>query len=314
MLIVKEDDVVDRRLQQKLFQELVEAQREARVYLIRDEREGCGKSTLVKRLRWNCLYRVKPRPPMSLVDLEDFDHPRPFSLIQKIGTDLGAECLPEFTRLEDALARMDPTPFAGGGGAQGYGDFRGSSVQGNAQAAGVITNLTLESGAVVNLPEIRAPRWSEELRPRAERAVVSAFFNDLRSLPADRRAAIFIDSVDAKAKHLSLVEYVLDEILDAVFLDRARRPENAVLCIAGRDLPDYQKRLQEDFESLVLAPELYAGWERSDTEEFLKLILGEAAPEPLLTTIHDGIVLRRQPLQLAYHAVRWLWPAPIGDR
>ncbi len=323
MLIVKEEDVVDRKPQQELFQELMEAKREARVFLIRDERQGCGKSTLLKRLRWNCLYRVKPRPLASLADLDYHDDPTPFSLIRKIGIDLnpkhgsdsGELPLPEFGALEKALSDRNPYPFLkprlseAGTLLQnvvaetfGFVDAREANITG-----GTVTGVSINEGTV-NLPEIKALEWSEDLRPGAERAIVRAFFSDLRQLPRERRAVIFIDSVNEKERspHPNLIDYVHEVLLDEIFLDPERRPENVVLCLAGRDLPDYRKRLEEDFDRLILAPELLSGWERDHTVDFLKLVLEKPVSEKVLDAVHEAIIDNRLPLDKASGAATLL--------
>jgi hypothetical protein len=332
---VKEAQVVDRESHQALFQELLEAKLEARVYLIRDEREGCGKSTLLKRLRWNC-DEVRPRLLVSLVDLDYHADPTPFSLIRRIGTDLNPKHgtdpehlpLPEFGRLEKALADKNPNPFLKARLSEvgeilqnivaetvGIVHAPHATISGGTQG-GII--IQAPNGANVHIPEPKALEWSEDLRPSAESAVMSAFFSDLRKLPPGRRAVIFIDSVNenAKSPNPNLVEYVHEVLLHEVFLDPLdpeRRPENVVLCVAGRGLPDYRRRLKQDFNRLTLEPDLRAGWERSHTQDFLKLTLGQTVSDTVLDAVHEAIITRHISLEEAYGAATLLAGGVLKD-
>lgn len=306
---ISDDDIVDTDDQQARFEALVNGRREARVFLIRDERVGAGKSTLLRKLIFNCQYRLEQRPVLCRINLEDNADPNEFRLIQELAGQIlteavyrGGDYLPTYSRLEAALAEKNLAPFltrdaTPRGGTHGVVDASGLVAHDQAQVAGLIINTG--DGAKIDLATLlrpAAPEWSEAMRPAAQRQVTEAFFTDLRSLGEGQLVVIFIDSVDEKAGSPSLVNWVRLYLLEKVFLDPVRRPRNAILCLAGRSLPDYRKRLQDDFEMLVEAPRLLSDWQQHHSEALLSLVLKRQLAPSVVQAFHDAVVQRAVPL------------------
>lgn len=293
MMEIDPRHMVDNREPQLRFQELVEGKHPARVFLVRDPRKRCGKTMLLKRLIWNCRFRIPSAPLPVWVDLEEVADPSPFHLLATLSAQLPPPSrdepglLPEFFRLRDAVG-SNPLPFMTEAEVarlvprqvEGIVHGGGQTVATGGTSAGVILNVHL-------------PEWNEAMRPAAERMCIQAFERDLRNLPPDKPLALFIDSVDDKAQSRPLRQWVVDYLLEGIFMDPARRPEHAVLVLAGRTLGDYGA----DFGERLLEPPFQADWQPADTEEFLRLLLGGDSVTPEMTTFfHRFIVEHRRPV------------------
>jgi hypothetical protein len=301
---IEDQDIPDNEEQQDLFLELLEGAREPRVFVIRDARAGSGKTLLLRKLLWSCRSRRgRDRLLTMYIDLEDQELASEYHLVRQLAGQVDPDDLPNFDRMALALDMQDPTPFTGR--VTVAVDARDATLHDNAQLAQIIIN-NHGSNAPINVPALAAPQWVETLRPRAERAVVNAFLDDLRALPDDRRAAIFIDSVDEKAPSRELSTWVLNTLLEREFLDPDRRPKNALLCVAGRDLPDYAARLADDFPRLAAAPSLLTTWQPEHTDAFLRLMLGRAATDAMVQAVHEAVTARSIPLRQAYEFARGL--------
>ena len=321
---IPEKDIPDNGPQQGIFEEMIVRGRPARVYLIRDRRAGCGKTLLLRKLHWACRQHRKlpPRIVACAVDLEDHAGPTAYSLVSALADQLGRDALPEFDRLQVALELKDPAPFVPQPRTRersdaaslipdplvGRVDAAGAEVRDHAQVGGIIINT--QAPTYLHVPERARPQWQEELRPRAERAIVNAFFEDLRGVGDDRLMVIFIDSVDAKAQYQELVHWVLDTLLTSVFLEPDQRPKNAILCLAGRDLPDngYLRLPGDDAADWIEAPTLLTAWQPEHTGDFLRLMLGREPSQDMLDFAHNRIISKAVPLRKIYEGAKAFEP------
>jgi hypothetical protein len=178
-------------------------------------------------------------------------------------------------------------------------DIREATILDNAQVATFIVNPA--PGSHVHVPAAALPQWHDDLRPRAEKMIINAFFDDLRALPDDLRVAIFIDSVDQKASSPDLKRWVVESLLEKVFLELEKRPKNVLLCVAGRDLADYTRAVEKADQKLI-APQLLTTWQTQHTETFFRFMLSGPITEKSLNALHELITTRVMPLAVARQA------------
>ena len=290
--------IVDQKKPQEHFRELVEGKRPPRVFLVRDERAGCGKSLLLRRLAANCLG-FAGSPPAARVDLADVSDPSPFHLVTRLSEQLGDDRLPGFVRLRNAVG-VDPMPFRAGSDVAPYFHGEVNADQQQVAAGGV------SAGIHMNQVNIQLPTWSETMRPGAERMCLQAFVEDLRALGPERPAVILVDSVDEKAAEPKLREWVVEWLLQGVFLNPQRRPPHVVLVVAGRQLPDYGALLGANATDRLVEPPFQADWEPSHTEAFLRLVVGESPQADLVEFFHGRIVNQRTSVGAVGQSVRLL--------
>src|SRR5438034_262956 len=78
-------DHIDRNAEQELFRTLVSFKTPARILTICDQ-GGRGKSSLLKRLTYNCEHEEKPSVPSCLLELDKVTDPSPFAFAFAVAT------------------------------------------------------------------------------------------------------------------------------------------------------------------------------------------------------------------------------------
>jgi hypothetical protein len=296
-------DLIDRTAEQELFRNLVSYQSPARILTICDG-GGRGKSSLLKRLRYNCQHEIKPSVPSCLLELDKLGErdPSPFALAAFAATNFAAqgENVPQlfgkFNELNYARLAKNFTPFEDGGGA-----FRslGPRAMGRAETAtmygGQTIGLKVEAQNV-SMRGLGAPDFTDEQEQQARDRCVDAFFDDLHTICTTRPMVLLLDAWERC--NLSLRQWIFEEMLGnhVLHLDANLRPDRLAVIIAGRPCvlpgvpyglrPDELRPLfdsREDFSATVLSIKSLSEWENEHIREFM---VNNGCPEPTESQIN----------------------------
>lgn len=260
---IKPENIIDRDVEQDVFSELLQLTRNARVLTIKDE-EGTGKTELLKRLRYNCRYRMMPITPVSLVPLDEIKGDDSFLLVSRIREDLSEVEFPEFDRLKLALVDEKFSSF----------EPRGSSSV-NASGATVSGNDTVFAGEYHKLEaetinvQYGTRQWGDKRDTAARQACTRAFFADLKKVAATTSLVIMFDSYDDRCDD-TLKDLIWTELIIRAF-NVAQRPGSLILVVAGRQLPDIKGLLRDKYDELVLSRDSLRGWQQDHLRDFLTL-------------------------------------------
>lgn len=100
-------DIINRAAEQELFAGLVSFATPARMMVISDKL-GRGKSTLLRRLEYNCNCMIKPLVSACSVDLKDLPETSPFAFAEKVSAELTLhEGFANFAALSNARTRKN---------------------------------------------------------------------------------------------------------------------------------------------------------------------------------------------------------------
>lgn len=267
-------DTIDRNAEQELFANLVSFAMSARILVISDKLDR-GKSTLLKRLQYNCKYEIKPAIPACLVDLKDFPDAAPFALVEKIVTGLKIEDrFPKFSPLNVARGSRNFAPFDSGA-ATVHGKV---TVKGEQQ--GKSAGILIEEAAVVQL----APaEWTAVQEDIAQKKCIEAFFDDLRVLCATQPIVIILD-------HWEKCTYDLREWIKNTFMgehcvhpDKNLRPGKLAVVVAGNSHEKAKEKFgirndefvhlfnnEQEYKDTVLSIRSLSDWDSKHVREFLE--------------------------------------------
>ncbi|WP_448642793.1 hypothetical protein [Geodermatophilus sp. URMC 63] len=312
-------DLIDRHAEQEEFRRIVPGAEstetgQGRMLTICD-RGGRGKSSLLKRLLYNCQFDMKPQASGCLVELDRLAaNPSPFALVKSIHKGLtkvtGVEMqkrFAKFNRLNGARELRDFTLFEESG--DGPSGVRVSAmaaigtVSEGSRAAGV--NLENVQNAQITQITQRA-EFTEEQELRAQQRCVEAFFDDLRVVCATQSVVVMFDTWERC--NLQLRDWIRDEFLanHALHPDPGLRPDRLVVVVAGRpyDPPDTRYGLrpdefrplfdsEEELEATVRSVKSLSEWEAEHVSKFL-VLNGCPAPDD------DDIRFIQSKLQLGW--------------
>lgn len=311
-------DFIDRVAEQELFRKLVMVESSARVLTICDG-GGRGKSSLLRRLKYNCQYEMDPPVPSCLIELDRLHDPSAFTLTSALvlgftvrGVNIG-ERFAKFNIVDQAIALRDYSLFEEGTA------FRPRDPRTSATASAQMVQAGgLNAGMYQNIERAEnvhiAPRedFSNELKRRAEHRCVAAFFDDLRTVCASTRMVVLLDGWERC--NLALRTWIHDEMLGNHVLhpDRNLRPEKFRVVIAGRphDPPTTRHGLRadefrplfrsdEEFSATVLSRKTLSEWGNDHISQFMTL---NGCPEPSEAEVE----LIRQKLGLGWSLERIL--------
>ena len=225
---------VDRDAQRELFAELLQFKSSARLLRVHDK-QGTGKSTLLKRLEYYCKYESDKA--VSFVPLESFDSQTNFELIRKIRQDLKPLQFAEFDRLRDANEKQDAVEFAAPGGVSGKVDLRGASVTGGVQAE---IATVFQGPQYIQNYNAAGSAWNSRLEKYAEERCIEAFLRELKALGATLEVVLLFDSWDNNRTSSERRDWLLRTLIRPYCLDAAARPAKLVAVVAGQDVPDFK--------------------------------------------------------------------------
>ncbi|MCI0338276.1 MAG: hypothetical protein L0226_11905 [Acidobacteria bacterium] len=262
------EKLIDRDAEQEIFEKLLKHEDDARLLTICDA-GGHGKSELLKRLQYNCIYRFNT--PVSLIELQNLDSTSPFELISKIRGALRGDFsnlkFDGYDEFNNARRDQDSSKFgAYSGSVVGSVPAQGATIGGSGNiVAGV---LVQNPQGPVNLPPIV---WGPEKEESARQKCVDAFFEDLKQICREETVVILLDTWERC--NTVLQKWVLDTLLRVHCFDLNRRPERLVLVLAGRteNFPDFQIRLDKRYQLLVRSIVSFGEWDENHVKDFLSL-------------------------------------------
>lgn len=282
-------DLIDRHAEQELFTKLVHSD-SARVLTICD-RGGRGKSSLLRRLVYNCRYEFRPAVPACMVELDRID-PSGFAVVSTIVNELDdvepgmRSRFAKFAELDDARTLKDFSVFDVDTRSRVGVEVSGQATAGRVE--GVAAGIYQHSGSItVN----QRTDFTEEQEQRAQRRCVDAFFEDLRTVCATDAVAIVLDAWERC--YVDLRNWISEVFLRAHCLNPNPnlRPAKLAVVVAGRPhapveaphglRPDEFERLfdrREDFVTNILSVRSLSEWEREHVRAFM-VLNGCATPD-----------------------------------
>lgn len=209
---------IDREFEQTLFKELLTCTNHARILAIGD-RSGMGKSHLLERFHYHC-RTVRPRTPVSLVDLKQLPDLSPTPFVKAIVKDLSAfgVSFPAFTRHESARQAAD---------------FK--TIHTALQFEEVAFSYTPSGGPVaISRRETRTLQLTPEQEETAQQVCLRSFFDDLKQHCARQShpVVLMIDSYE-RCQDDRLRTWLLGYFFERYCFDLSQRPERLLLVVAG---------------------------------------------------------------------------------
>ena len=277
------ENMIDREVEQEIFDRLLKLEDDARLLIISDK-GGRGKTMLLKRLHYNCVYRHDL--PVALVELQSLRDPSPFTLIEEFHRNLIDVSpnlrFPRFDELNDARKLKDAARLGARAGLiEGRVDARAAEVSGSsARFIGVQMN---------NPTIIGAPEWTPEMEDNARRKCLQAFFDDLKEICEETTVVLLLDTWDGGNSELKRwIELVL---LRHHCFKRETRPARLVLVLTGRPegFPNFKDQLADQYPKLVRSIESFGEWNLDHVRAFLKIHGYEKIEEEDLQRIRAGI-------------------------
>lgn len=276
------DHFINRKVEKDIFQSLLQFKDEARLLAIEDK-EGTGKSSLLKMLRYQSFYLYKK--PVSIIFLEESTINSKFIFIERLRKGFGTRGkFTNFDALNKARVNKRSATFAPSSvSVSGTVDARNAALGGSGhQLAGVMINAP---GTVVVNP---AADWSSEQEEFARDECTKGFLADLKSI--DETTVVLLDSYERCS--LELKEWILEEFLWRLCF-RPERPAHLVLVLAGRELPDLEAMLEQSQYKQLVRSSVLSMWEEEHVRAFLKVHgYDDLTPEDIsyvYTKIQQGI-------------------------
>jgi hypothetical protein len=276
------ESIIDREVEQEEFKNMLKFQEEARLLVIQD-RQSTGKTTLLRRLHYNCKWDEIPPKPASLVYLDNTtEMDSPFALVEKIRMGLSGLQFQTFDRLLRARVNRDASAFIGSSVAyraiQHFegSTFSGGSVQAVSQQYNVSGDLNVNPLA-----------WTAEQEALARQECISAFFKEIKENADQNPLVVLLDSYDDRCNE-DLQTWIRDNFVYPLCFDVQNRPQQLLLVLAGRKLPGFKDLLQRpNYSHLIRSRASLGSWTDDHARAFLQLHgYGDLIPE------HVNIVLK----------------------
>ena len=270
------EDAVNRDVEQEEFTNLLQfiPGEDARLLIIRDDKPDSGKTTLLRRLHYNCA-RKKPSKPVCLIPLTENDNEKITSELQLLKKIVNALSKPDFdtfaplkfptfeasenSRVKHIFAEFRPPAATHSGTVQAEGAQLGP----NSVVGGIV--MTNPYQVTVNA----AGGWGPEQEDLARQESVKAFFTDLKVIADQEPVVILIDSFDERSEE-DVRNWILNNLVQFCF-DLAYRPQQFVLVLAGRgrELPNFSQN--PTFQHLVKSRDSLRDWTKDHVRAILKV-------------------------------------------
>jgi len=280
-------DLIDRKAERELFGELVSFTSSARMLTIGDT-GGRGKSALLRRLKYNCQYEIKPQVSACLIDLSDLHDAFAFSLVSTMVDQFSVSTpFARFKQLDEARRLKDFSVFAQGAKT----DYRDPRSLPQIQATATVAESTGEGSTVAGIHAnyatfnvAQSPEFTDEQEQLARQRCVEAFLEDLRVISATQPLAIIFDAWERC--NLPLRAWIRDEFFAKQCFnpDPNLRPDKLAIVVAGRphnpaDAPfglrqdDFRPLFKDDQEhvKIVLSIRSLSEWGYDHVREFMIL-------------------------------------------
>jgi len=278
-------DTIDRKAEQELFAGLVGFATQARMLVISDKLDR-GKSTLLRRLEYNCKWEIKS-VTACLIDLEPsstnekskigkrLPEASPFAFVEKIVAGLSVdERFPKFIPLNKARAEKNFAPFE-----TAEAQMTGQVIV-KGELKGEATGIKIVQPAVVQFTREEFTDVQEEI---ARKKCVEAFFDDLRVLCATQSVVLLLD-------HWERCNYDLREWIRNTFMgnhcfasDKNLRPARIAFVVAGNIFDKAKERFgirdrefidlfkdEHEHNETVLSRASLSDWDSDHIREFLE--------------------------------------------
>jgi hypothetical protein len=263
---------------------------------------GTGKSALLQKLRYNCIW--EDDVPVSLVLLEENpDMPGRSTVTSEIEfvdwlrSDLAEHDLsfPRYDFLNELRVNFQWPPIA-----QSL-DSVSERLEGYAAQA-QMTVGSVRGGVVagVYIKELKLERRDAWPRPEQERMAsqkcLEAFLLDLRLVAASQPIVLLLDSYERRQPGLQ--EWIVTGLIRPLLLRPSGPPraERLVVVLAGHEdkLPPFRQMLQSDFDRLVASRKLL-DWEKDHVRQFLavhRLPVSDLDLEIVYSKVQQGSSIR----------------------
>lgn len=282
--------LIDRDDEQELFRQLTSFNTAARMLAISD-RGGWGKSSLLRRLLYNCQWELRPPAAACLIQFDDHKDPAPFALVSKIVEELSSvegqntrERFAKFNELDNARVFKIAAAFDDGADYRSRGrQITAVSHAGSVGEGGVSAGLHVQHANKIEYSSERS-EFTEEQERHARMRCVQAFFDDLRTVCATQPIVLMFDAFEQC--NVKLRDWILGEFLrnNVLHPDRNLRPDKLGIVIAGRPYhpssnpeglrPDEFRPVfgsQADMEACVLSIASLSKWDPDHISKFLIL-------------------------------------------
>ena len=248
------DQFINRKVERDIFGELLQFKDDARLLAIEDK-EGTGKSALLKMLRYQAFHVYKK--PVSIVQLEEEANNSTFAFIERLRKGFGNRgTFKNFDALNDARVNQISEGFTVGGTV----DAREATIGGSGhEFVGTKVNTT---GMVV----VNPTPWTPEKEQQAREKCIRGLLEDLKS---GDEMIVMMDSYEQSS--LELREWILEVFLETLCFDSVSRPSRLIVVLAGRELPDFEAILDEPKYQQFVRSRALSAWEEDHVKEFLKV-------------------------------------------
>lgn len=249
-------DFINRTAEQDQFQDLMEFNGHARLFVVQDKM-GTGKSALLELLKYQCKFRFFS--PVGFVQLDVPAINNPFIFVETLRESIGLnESFPRFDVKLAALYGKIPAAFAP--------ISVPITVTGSINAQGNISGGT-QTGATVNIPP--TGEWNDALAVHARNQCIKAFFEDLKSLYDERPLVVLLDSYDRCSEELK--KWIIDEFVLPFSINTNKRPQRLLTVLAGRELPNFTEMLADQSTALVKSRSPLSPWEKEHVKDLLRV-------------------------------------------
>ncbi len=265
---------IDRVAEQEIFEGLLQFKDDARLLAIQDE-SGKGKSTLLRRLEYNCQWRLDC--PVVLIALDQLKEASAFGLVANIRERLRGDLrfdlpFPNYDFLNLARANKKEEAFALAARStptvQGTVSAQGASITGSGFTVAGTVNTTTINATTVNMAGSK--EWGIEQETLALHQCILAFFEDFIAICKDRPVALLLDAWEGC--NSALKPWILNTLLGVYCFNLERRPQKLVVVLAGREKSgmDFKAYLGEDrCDKLVKSISSLGAWELEHVKQFL---------------------------------------------
>ncbi len=296
---------VDRHAEQEAFRKMLRFEDDRRLLVIGDG-PGTGKSALLRKLRYNCIW--EDHAPVSLVLLEQNPNvpnrstvTSEIEFVDWLRSDLAGSdqedplTFPRYDFLNQfrvnflwpQIAQSLDSVQERLEGYAAQAEVKVGSVEGGLVAGVYISELKLE------------PRdaWaSPEQERMASQKCLEAFLLDLRHTAASRPVVLLIDSYERRQRGLQ--EWIVTGLIRSLLLMPTSQPraERLLVVLAGHEdkLPPFRQMLRSDFDRLVASRKLL-GWKKDHVREFLdvhQLSVSDSDFEFVHSKVQEGYSIR----------------------
>jgi hypothetical protein len=300
---IQPEQTVDRHVEQEAFQKMLLFKDDRRLLVIGD-RPGTGKSALLHKLWYNCMWG-EHKVPVSRVLLEDNPNlanrstvTSEIEFVDWLRSDLVEQVeyhlsFPRYDFLNELRVNFQWPPIAQSLDSvrerldAARAEMKVESVEGGTVAGVYINELKLE-------PRGAWPRPEQERM--ASQKCLEAFLLDLADAAASQPIVLLIDSYERRQPGLH--EWIVNGLIRPLLLMSAspQHAERLLVVLAGHEdkLPPFRQMLQSDFNRLIASRKLL-DWEKNHVREFLDvhgLSVSDRDFEFVYSKIQEGYSIR----------------------